>query len=150
MLIRGRSGSVSLRPQKKLVPLGRLHTAKPNIASLNSGISMLYPATCGYLFSPRQRWITNGGRQHIGLFSTPDTQHYSVTMNNHLVDPASSYMLVSKIKPCMSKYIPLHPTSRSDPSQSVQYPATCVESILDALCNRGVSVDVASCVSRPQ
>ena len=26
----------------------------------------------------------------------------------YLVDPASSHMLVSKIKPCMSKYIPLH------------------------------------------
>ena len=24
--------------------------------------------------------------------------------NNYLVDPASSHMLVSKIKPCMSKY----------------------------------------------
>jgi hypothetical protein len=28
--------------------------------------------------------------------------------NNHLVDPASSHMLVSKIKPCMSKYKPLY------------------------------------------
>ena len=27
---------------------------------------------------------------------------------NHLVDPASSCMLVSKIKPCMSKYKPLY------------------------------------------
>ena len=27
---------------------------------------------------------------------------------SYLVDPASSHMLVSKIKPCMSKYIPLH------------------------------------------
>ena len=26
----------------------------------------------------------------------------------NLVDPASSHMLVSKIKPCMSKYKPLH------------------------------------------
>jgi hypothetical protein len=28
--------------------------------------------------------------------------------NHHLVDPASSHMLVSKIKPCMSKYKPLY------------------------------------------
>ena len=28
--------------------------------------------------------------------------------DNYLVDPASSHMLVSKIKPCMSKYTPLH------------------------------------------
>ena len=27
---------------------------------------------------------------------------------NNLVDPASSHMLVSEIKPCMSKYIPLN------------------------------------------
>ena len=26
------------------------------------------------------------------------------TINTYLVDPASSHMLVSKIKPCMSKY----------------------------------------------
>ena len=33
-----------------------------------------------------------------------------VTVNSYsyLVDPASSHMLVSKIKPCMSKYILLH------------------------------------------
>ncbi len=29
-----------------------------------------------------------------------------VACNSYLVDPASSHMLVSKIKPCMSKYIP--------------------------------------------
>lgn len=28
--------------------------------------------------------------------------------SSYLVDPASSHMLVSKIKPCMSKYTPLH------------------------------------------
>ena len=31
-----------------------------------------------------------------------------VASNSYLVDPASSHMLVSKIKPCMSKYILLH------------------------------------------
>ncbi len=33
---------------------------------------------------------------------------YLITIYSYLVDPASSHMLVSKIKPCMSKYIPLH------------------------------------------
>jgi hypothetical protein len=28
--------------------------------------------------------------------------------NSYLVDPASSHMLVSKIKPCMSKYKPIY------------------------------------------
>ena len=58
----------------------------------------------------------------VSRTSTPDTQHSSVTI----------------------------PASRSDPSRSVQSPATRVESIWDALCNRGFLVDVASCVSRPQ
>ena len=31
-----------------------------------------------------------------------------VSQRRYLVDPASSYMLVSKIKPCMSKYTPQH------------------------------------------
>ena len=30
--------------------------------------------------------------------------YYSFEMVRYLVDPASSHMLVSKIKPCMSKY----------------------------------------------
>ena len=60
--------------------------------------------------------------RYVGTISTPDTQHYSVTI----------------------------PTSRSDPSQSVQSPATHVESIQDTLCSRGFSVDVASHISRPQ
>ena len=29
---------------------------------------------------------------------------YSTVQSSYLVDPASSHMLVSKIKPCMSKY----------------------------------------------
>ena len=31
-----------------------------------------------------------------------------VVEDSYLVDPASSHMLVSKIKPCMSKYKPLY------------------------------------------
>ena len=58
----------------------------------------------------------------VSTTSTPDTQHSSVTI----------------------------PASRSDPSRSVQSPATRMESIRDALCNRGFSVDVASRVSRHQ
>ena len=85
-----------------------------------------------------------------GSISTPDNQQFAVTMNSYLVNTTSSDMLVSKIKPCMSKYIPVHPTSRSDPSQYVQSPATCVESSRDARCIRGFSVDLASHVSRPQ
>jgi hypothetical protein len=31
-----------------------------------------------------------------------------IAHGSYLVDPASSHMLVSKIKPCMSKHKPLH------------------------------------------
>ena len=34
--------------------------------------------------------------------------HGTVKESSYLVDPASSHMLVSKIKPCMSKYKPQH------------------------------------------
>ena len=52
-----------------------------------------------------QQWIGAAG----GLscrFPCPPLQ---MTANvRYLVDPASSHMLVPKIKPCMSKYIPLY------------------------------------------
>ena len=58
----------------------------------------------------------------VGIISTPDTQHSSVTL----------------------------PALRSDPSRYVQSPATHVESIRDTFCSRDRSVDVASHASRPQ
>ena len=56
----------------------------------------------------------------VGTIFSLDTQHSSVTI----------------------------PASRSDPSQSVQSPDTCMESIQDALCSRGFLVDVISRLSR--
>jgi hypothetical protein len=35
-------------------------------------------------------------------------RHALAGAHSYLVDPASSHMLVSKIKPCMSKHKPLH------------------------------------------
>lgn len=49
----------------------------------------------GYL-SEENTWATHA----IGIFSHPASQG----ARSYLVDPASSHMLVSKIKPCMSKY----------------------------------------------
>ena len=41
---------------------------------------------------------------------------------SYLVDPASSHMLVSKIKPCMSKYILLHSeTANGSLNQSIWF-----------------------------
>ena len=45
------------------------------------------------------------------LLSTDPTKYRTplvLKQSSYLVDPASSHMLVSKIKPCMSKYKPLH------------------------------------------
>ena len=46
--------------------------------------------------NPTTLW---GGRAAVRL---------SVSYGSYLVDPASSHMLVSKIKPCMSKYKQLY------------------------------------------
>ena len=45
--------------------------------------------------------------KHTCCLSTTDNDSFSHD-DSYLVDPASSHMLVSKIKPCMSKYILLH------------------------------------------
>ena len=44
--------------------------------------------------------------RHVGICYCMHT--YVEAYGSYLVDPASSHMLVSKIKPCMSKYKPLH------------------------------------------
>ena len=41
---------------------------------------------------------------HYGSGLTKVSVVSNVATNSYLVDPASSHMLVSKIKPCMSKY----------------------------------------------
>jgi hypothetical protein len=51
------------------------------------------PKTCDAGQAPRRPACRRGGAQDDG---------------SYLVDPASSHMLVSKIKPCMSKHKPLH------------------------------------------
>ena len=48
--------------------------------------------------------------RHLGFSVDTDTEKRKKkkVAGTYLVDPASSHMLVSKIKPCMSKYILLH------------------------------------------
>ena len=61
------------------------------------------------------RWILNTERDdelHVTKASARRTQvddnRESGSESSYLVDPASSHMLVSKIKPCMSKYKQLY------------------------------------------
>ena len=52
-------------------------------------------------------WLLLGARVVGGLAGAGDNKRISMIGKNregYLVDPASSHMLVSKIKPCMCKY----------------------------------------------
>lgn len=51
-------------------------------------------------------WFTNSrlGRWSARNACTDETRSDAGKESSYLVDPASSHMLVSKIKPCMSKY----------------------------------------------
>ena len=55
--------------------------------------------------SPTCKEMTNSTSRKCVLSHTQvDDGHESGSESSYLVDPASSHMLVSKIKPCMSKY----------------------------------------------
>lgn len=47
-----------------------------------------------------------GGLRNAKAASGPPQARTDAQSNDYLVDPASNHMLVSKIKPCMSKYMP--------------------------------------------
>jgi hypothetical protein len=49
-----------------------------------------------------QHCVARPGRAPVSFFDSPFRRR--VAESSYLVDPASSHMLVSKIKPCMSKY----------------------------------------------
>jgi hypothetical protein len=48
--------------------------------------------------------MNSGLREEHSLRSWPLAAQCCIQESSYLVDPASSHMLVSKIKPCMSKY----------------------------------------------
>ncbi len=59
------------------------------------------------------KWLLHGGRVYYWplIFERPSRDTWGlriVLKDSYLVDPASSHMLVSKIKPCMSKYKQIH------------------------------------------
>jgi hypothetical protein len=51
--------------------------------------------------------LSRGGRL-IATLEAVAIFGLQLNWNSYLVDPASSHMLVSKIKPCMSKYKQIH------------------------------------------
>ena len=66
------------------------------------GQSCDYDASSANARAPPNERVTPGARPTtVRSWSGADDGSY-------LVDPASSHMLVSKIKPCMSKHKPLH------------------------------------------
>ena len=58
------------------------------------------------LVSSELRALRYSGVCGVGRLLGGSPQPRSTFVASYLVDPASSHMLVSKIKPCMSKYIP--------------------------------------------
>ena len=50
--------------------------------------------------------LRGDGEIQLDVSGAPDLGSEPKTPISYLVDPASSHMLVSKIKPCMSKYKP--------------------------------------------
>ena len=139
------NGSVrhEMEPQASPVRVTRprsfSHGSRCSINELEGNVGICLPSTSSVTTDPPEGSTgpvrTDTHRPMLdtsGLVSTPsrdadrfpstDTQHSSVTV----------------------------PTTRPGPSRPVQSTATRVESIRDALCNRGFSIDVASRVSRPQ
>ena len=57
---------------------------------------------------PRSLASWRGGSHQLKTLQSKPACDTSVSDCCYLVDPASSHMLVSKIKPCMSKYKPLY------------------------------------------
>lgn len=59
-------------------------------------------------FAPLHTLLSRLGRLKVASASGDSVRPHSraATAVDYLVDPASNHMLVSKIKPCMSKYMP--------------------------------------------
>ena len=62
--------------------------------------------SCQVAKTPMSRNGCTVVKLHYGSGLTKVSVVSNVATNSYLVDPASSHMLVSKIKPCMSKYKP--------------------------------------------
>ena len=75
-------------------------------APSKNGLPLVGRPRCGPVRqAPRRNvWVATAPPSRSLPFPLRDTRE----RDGYLVDPASSYMLVSKIKPCMSKYIPRH------------------------------------------
>ena len=88
----GRSSALS-RPSGEL---------QASVRTLRHGLERISVCSCLFL-GVKRRWLApclegNGA----------STVLLARKARSYLVDPASSHMLVSKTKPCMSKYKPLH------------------------------------------
>ena len=83
------------------------------IALFNSSCVVQKPSTLGLLFEKATCGVLSSIELGDGVLrSAWRAAHLSVCVSCHedsnLVDPASSHTLVSKIKPCMSKYKQLY------------------------------------------
>lgn len=130
-----------LAATEKLVPLGHLHTREAqNYVSqhwefkpLTSNVWILLSPTAEDL-----KWWMSGHNSHCPMLARSDLVSTSPR-------DAGGVPVTDTQHPSVAV-----PTTRTDPSRSLQSSsATHMESIQDALCSRGFSIDVASCASRP-
>jgi hypothetical protein len=91
-------------PKSDRVPVAFLERIR---ALENSGVANGWPASRVARFGSVTRGLA--GRRNAPLpVLTPATPSGDARDDSYLVDSASSHMLVSKIKPCMSKYKQLY------------------------------------------
>ena len=98
-----------------MVSVGRAYGVYSTWLVLWSGHVMCSWAACGRLSMPSASAMVNIGERRQPAWSAEQSCVERVGLvcrrgsyDRYLVDPASSHMLVSKIKPCMSKYKLLH------------------------------------------
>ena len=72
-----------------------------------TGIEVLGLVRGGDARGESERLEVEGRRQQQQLEQWTNHVALPAAPSSYLVDPASSHMLVSKIKPCMSKYKPI-------------------------------------------
>ena len=104
---RGHSGSrLVIRPVRSRIALG-LHLRRVPLGRSRLGFDLLQGLGASGLVSNAGRGLLSRSsvacwRIRLRLFAA--VVRVGSLVAGYLVDPASSHMLVSKIKPCMSKY----------------------------------------------
>lgn len=89
--------------------VGRICPNRVVVENLTNLPSTLWDVTDTFWSIPLEGGLGGKSTMRKGRLQVPKSEMYtSQSKEGSLVDPASSHMLVSKIKPCMSQYKHLH------------------------------------------